>query len=619
MKADACQVTMLLGFDRQLFAPLFQRPYVWKRDEQWAPLWNDIRLLAERLNTCANDKETQKIKPHFLGAVVLDQYRVPVGKPDARSIIDGQQRLTTLSLFLVAFRDCLRSEVKYQKKYDKQARKLEKFLFNEDMNDEIDRYKVLPTTIDRKTYMAVMNAGGVSNLRTLMDQEKISKEARVVQAYEYFHGSISAWLEEEKDDAKTLARIEALSNAVREKIRFVVIDMDEQDDAQAIFETLNARGTPLLPSDLIKNFLFRQAQEEDADLDHLYEHHWLDFERDDTFWRQSVGIGHAKRPRIDLYLQHYLMLETREEIEVGSIFSKFCGFAEKKKESVEWHLSSLQKYGQHFKIFMNPTAGTREGLFLERLETMQFVTAYPFLLELFNVTDGSKDMKKERVRILEVIESFLVRRMVCRLSTRGYNTLFLNLIKHLEGKEYSLTNVVEFLLAETAESSRFPDDKEFKDAWLEKPIYETITRPRLKMLLLALDGALHIDKTEPYTLKGSLTVEHLLPQHWQTHWKLESHDEETADQFDARKARRNTLLHTMGNLTLLTNSLNPAVSNGRFKAKRSEILKHSAINLNRFLQDLDTWDEEAIADRGKTLFKVASKIWKYPKVSLDQL
>jgi uncharacterized protein with ParB-like and HNH nuclease domain len=616
MKADACQVTMLLGFDRQLFAPLFQRPYVWKRDEQWAPLWKDIQLLAERLYLCTNDKEILKIRPHFLGAVVLDQYRVPIGKPDARSIIDGQQRLTTLSIFLVAFRDCLRAEDKYQKKYDKQARKLEKFLFNDDMNEDVDRYKVLPTTIDRKTYMTVMNAGSINNLRNLLDQEKISKDAKVVQAYEYFHGSISSWIEIETDDLKTLARIEALSNALREKIRFVVIDMDEQDDAQAIFETLNARGTALLPSDLIKNFLFRQAQEEEADLDHLYEHHWLDFEKDEAFWRQFVGIGHAKRPRIDLYLQHYLMLETCEEIEVGSIFSKFCDFAEKKKESVEWHLSSLQKYGQHFKTFMIPVAGTREGLFLERLETMQFVTAYPFLLELFNVTEGSKELKKERVRILEVIESFLVRRMVCRLSTRGYNTLFLNLIKHLDGKEYCLANVVEFLLAETAESSRFPEDSEFKAAWLEKPIYEAITRPRLKMILLALDSALHVDKTEPYTLKGGLTVEHFLPQHWQTNWKLDVFVGETPEQFDARKNQRNILLHSMGNLTLLTKSLNPAVSNGRFKAKRTEILKHSAINLNRFLQDLDDWDEEAIIERGKTLFKVASKIWKYPKTSI---
>lgn len=247
MKADACQLTILLGFDRQLMAPLFQRPYVWKKEEQWAPLWNDIQRLAERLIACVDDKDIQKVKPHFIGAVVLDQYRVPIGKPDARSIIDGQQRLTTLALFLVAFRDCLRSEAKYERRFDRQARKLEKLLFNDDVAEEIDRYKVLPTTIDRLPYMAVMNAGSIGGLRTLVELEKVSRAARVVEAYEFFHDAISDWLDAAPDDAALSSRIEALSNSIREKLRVVVIDMDEQDDAQAIFETLNARGTPCCP------------------------------------------------------------------------------------------------------------------------------------------------------------------------------------------------------------------------------------------------------------------------------------------------------------------------------------------------------------------------------------
>lgn len=316
MKADACQLTVLLGFDRQLFAPLFQRPYVWKRDEQWAPLWNDIRQLAERLCACSQEQDAHKVKPHFLGAVVLDQYRVSIGKPDARSIIDGQQRLTTLALFMAAFRDCLRRDEKFQQKYDRQARKLEKLLFNEDVTDSVDRYKVLPTTIDKPPYTAVMDAGSLQALQAKGELGIVDLAARVPQAYIYFHEAIADWLDEPTDEAGSLIRVESLSNALRDKIRIVVIDMDEQDDAQAIFETLNARGTPLLPSDLIKNFLFRQAQAEQADLDHLYKDHWQEFEKDDAFWRHVVGIGHAKRPRIDLYLQHYLTLRAGARLPV---------------------------------------------------------------------------------------------------------------------------------------------------------------------------------------------------------------------------------------------------------------------------------------------------------------
>lgn len=608
MKADAYEVTKVLGYDRQLFAPLFQRPYVWKKSEQWEPLWNDIRRLAERLLACDCDKDAQKVKPHFFGAVVLDQYRVPVGKPDARSIIDGQQRLTTLELLLVAFRDHLRTDAKY----DKQARKLERLLFNEDMDADADRYKVWPTNIDRAPYKAVMNAGSPAALREMEEGKKGDEESSVIEAYFFFHGVISTWLGEESDGELKLARIEALANAIRDKIRFVVIDMDEQDDAQTIFETLNARGTPLLPSDLIKNFLFRQAQEENADMDHLYESHWLEFEKDDKFWRHNVGIGHALRPRIDLYLQHYLTLKTNKEIQVGSIFAEFCNFADETKQSVDWHLTNLQEYAHYFKTFMLPPPDTREGVFLGRLETMQFVSVYPFLLELFKVTDDGKDKRKERISILDVIESFLIRRMLCRLSTRGYNILFLSLLKYLDGKEYSYQNVVGFLLNETAESGRFPDDKEFRDAWLTKPIYKAITRPRLKMVLETLDKGLHTDKTEPYKLGGGLTVEHFLPQHWETHWKIEPNENEKADDFLLKKERRNMLLHTFGNLTLLTRSLNPAVSNGRFKAKKDEILKHSAINLNRFLYQENSWDEEDIIKRGNALFTVARKTWKYP-------
>ncbi len=608
MKADAYEVTKVLGYDRQLIAPLFQRPYVWKKDEQWEPLWNDIRRLAELLMSCKDEKDAQKIKPHFLGAVVLDQYRVSVGKPDTRSIIDGQQRLTTLQLFLVAFRDCLRTD----DKYDKQARKLERFLFNEDVEDDADRYKVLPTNIDRPPYKAVMNAGSPAALQTMSSQQNMGKDARVIEAYTYFHGVIGNWIDFAGDDNLKLARIDSLANVIREKIRFVVIDMDDQDDAQAIFETLNARGTPLLPSDLIKNFLFKQAQIEQADMVHLYENHWLEFENDDRFWRHEVGIGHAKRPRIDLYLQHYLTLKTSKEIQVGHIFVDFCAFAEKQQKSVDWHLTNLQDYARHFKTFMLPPPDTQECTFLQRLETMQFVTVYPFLLELFKSTENNKVKQNERVAILDVVESFLVRRMVCRLSTRGYNTLFLNLLSHLKGKEYNRNSVVTFLLNETAESGRFPSDQEFKDAWLGTPIYQSITRPRLKMVLEALDQTMHTSKTEPYKINGALTVEHFLPQHWETHWKMEPAKGESAENYLLRKERRNTLLHTFGNLTLLTNALNPDVSNGSFRVKRDKILKYSVLNISRFLNDLPSWDEDSIIERGKQLFKVACKIWPYP-------
>lgn len=611
MKADAHELYKVFGFERQLFAPLFQRPYVWKRAEQWEPLWNDIRGLAERLIACNEQEDADEVKPHFLGAVVLDQFRVPTGKPDARSIIDGQQRLTTVQLFLAAFRD---NVVGYDK-FDRQVRRLNRLIYNDDVAEEQDRFKVWPTNIDRAAYRAVMTTDDPDALDQSMEQNGIHRHSLIARAYNFYHKRIKDWLDESENDEALLLRIECLTNAVREKIRIVVIDMDVQDDAQAIFETLNARGTPLLPSDLVKNYLFHKAQEEKADLQELHNKYWVEFEEADEFWRGMFGVGHAKRPRIDLFFQHYLTLQKDDEVSVGAVFGEFRSFADDVKKAVDWHLKNLRNYGQHFKRFMEADGDDREGVFFRRLAVMQFTTVYPFLLGLYQATDGNSVSTEERINVLISLESFLVRRMICRLSTRGYNRLFLDMLKELN-KEKSFTKeaVDTFLLEQTADSGRWPDEKEFEKAWLSVQIYPAITRPRLKMLLLSIDEGMHSSKTEPYSLAGArgLTVEHLLPQHWGTHWPLEPEAEESAHDFIARRERRDSLLQTFGNLSILTESLNPAVSNGSFGAKKKAILKHSAMNLNRFLQEQESWDEDAILLRGKEVFGVATRLWPHP-------
>ena len=262
---------------------------------------------------------------------------------------------------------------------------------------------------------------------------------------------------------------------------------------------------------------------------------------------------------------------------------------------------------------MEAEANSREGIFLRRLSTMQFTTVYPFLMGLYQATHDDDSARVERDKILIDIESFLVRRMICRLSTRGYNQLFLELLKELrERDEFSRERVRSFLLDQTAEAGRWPDDKEFLDSWLSVEIYEAITRPRLRMVLRALDEQLHTSRTEPYVLDRGLTVEHLLPQHWESHWPLEPLDGESAQDYIARKDRRNSLLHTFGNLTILTSSLNPDVSNGPFDKKRKKILEHTVLNLSRFLHKQDTWDEDCVVERGRKLFEAATKIWPYP-------
>lgn len=604
MKADPYDIKTVFGFERQLFAPLFQRPYVWKEKEQWEPLWQDVRRVAEELLA-----GNQDCKPHFLGAVVLDQMRVPIGKPDGRSIIDGQQRLTTLQLFMEAVRDLCRQ----REDLDLLRRRMEKLVENQDVGHPEDRFKVWPTNVDRPVYQAIIETPCPVTLQKRIKEVCPDKRSRLAEAYLYFHRVIEGWLDLDGDDGGGLKRCEALVNAIREKLRLVVIDMDDQDDAQMIFETLNARGTPLLPSDLVKNFLFHRAQEAGENVERLHAKYWESFDIEDHFWREEVGIGRIKRARIDVFLQHYLALQKREEVPMGELFQAYQDFAKTNaSRGIEWQLNSFHRYAQHFKRFSEMPSDSRVGVFFDRLARMQTTTVFPFLLGLYEATNDDS----ERLPILEDLESYLVRRMVCRFTTQGYNRLFLELVADLsEQNSYTQAGVRQFLLRQTADSARWPDDNEFFRGWISEPLYTAITRPRLRLLLYALDAALHNKKTEQYTLRKGLTVEHLLPQHWERHWPLPPVEGEDPVKYTERQRLRNHVLHTIGNLTLLTESLNPVVSNGKFSQKKKEILRHSAINLNRFLTEEKEWNEERITARGNELFEVAKRIWPFPETA----
>lgn len=599
MRADPFDIKTVFNFERQLFAPLFQRPYVWDEEKQWEPLWNDLLRITEQLLAGKDD-----CKPHFLGAVVLDQMRVSSGKPDGRSIIDGQQRLTTLQLLMETVKDLggTHPELHHER------RQMEKLVFNEDVRDPDDRFKVWPTNVDRPIYRAIMETANPEELKTRIENECKGNRSRLAEAYVYFYKTIGEWMD--SPPRTIVEKYKALVTAIREKLRLVVIDMDEHDDAQVIFETLNARGTPLLPSDLVKNYLFFRATENNEDVEKLHKDYWETFDVNDGFWREEVGIGRVKRPRIDVFLHHFLSLKKREEVPMGELFREYQTYASGLSDKrVELQLKDFSRHAEIFKKMSQLTDDTLEGVFYSRLADMQTTTVFPFLLGLYDAVASSKD----RSAVLAVIESFLVRRMVCRLTTKGYNRLFLELLRHLtESGTFTAQSVSQYFNEQEVDSTRWPDDIEVQDALLNQPLYTAITRPRLRFVLRAVDTAMQSRNTEDYVLKKGLTVEHILPQHWEKHWAIEQGERESDIAFEERKRLRNQLLHTIGNLTLLTSSLNPLVSNGPFKSKRREIQKHTMLNLNRFLADEDEWDEKRIRHRGTKMLRYFTKIWPHP-------
>ncbi len=203
--------------------------------------------------------------------------------------------------------------------------------------------------------------------------------------------------------------------------------------------------------------------------------------------------------------------------------------------------------------------------------------------------------------------------MICGLTTKNYNKFFIDLVKSsvVEGR-VSEDKVIEFLLKGEGDTNRFPDDSEFKTAWMINPSYQRMAQYKIRCILGALDVALETAKSESLGLPDGLTIEHVLPVSWEEHWPLNLKDPDDIIEKQQARETRDRILHSFGNLTLITGSLNPSLSNGPWKNKQPELIKFSKLNLNRYFHDSDHWDEETITQRGEALFDMAMKIWPYP-------
>jgi hypothetical protein len=267
---------------QRLVVPLFQRPYVWNEENQWEPLWNDAVRVAERVLS----RPTDKHHPHFLGAVVLQQVQKQTGQMQERIIIDGQQRLTTLQLFLDALRSQLLAVDALQA-----AMRIEPLIANAApfCTMPTDRFKVWPTNRDRSAFNAVMAAKQPVHYDAVGHRGE-----RMVEAHRFFGDQAREWLAAGSPDA-LMTRAVAIETVVRELLQLVVIDLTIDENAQEIFETLNARGAQLTAADLIKNFIFQRLLETGSNVEDVYQRNWKEFET--GFWETEVSFGRLRYPR----------------------------------------------------------------------------------------------------------------------------------------------------------------------------------------------------------------------------------------------------------------------------------------------------------------------------------
>lgn len=563
------------GGDVQYIVPYFQRPYVWDEDN-WVSFWENI------LQVYRNYQEG-KDREHFIGTLILKQKAAEELGQNQYDLIDGQQRLTTVSILLRCFYDSCKGSL------PKLKEQINRLLILENAKGE-KSIKIRNCRIDLPYFTAVIQDGKTETL--------LNPEHRILRAYKYFKEQVQSFSDNE---------IDILVKIILEKVPVISMLLSVDDDEQVIFDTINSLGVKLTTAELLKNHIFK-----DEKLESLYTTLWEPvFEANELtiqFWDKDKTAGRIIRKNIEVLLYCYLIIKNQSEIQLDSLYKEYKNWLkdlsidEKKK-----FLIDLKQYAEVFDDFpegeqLNEISYAEdEKRFFHIIENLSITTAYPLILFIYReVTDTA-----ERTSILTLLESYLVRRNICRLTTKNYNNIFISMIKKLAkqkdyGEKISVDTIRDILSSFTEETNKFPDDGELKLAFKDSALSNQNAREILYLVAL-------YQKASPLADVGKLSlsnysVEHMMPVKWQQNWPIPDIDEQ-------KKTMRDKILKTLGNLTLVTKRLNSKLSNDAWDEKKNTLRKYSSLNITTDYLDDGGWEETRIASRAEDLAALAVKIW----------
>lgn len=608
MKPYTRSIIELFDGKKRYLIPLYQRKYAWKVRPQLELLWEDIERAVDRLMT-----DRTLLSPHFMGAIVITQIKTFGKQVQSYEIIDGQQRLTTFQLLLSALRDVANAN---KSKY---ADELQKYLLNDGVmeNPQAERFKLWPSLADRRTFVAIVDPN--TDLETIapqpLDEDGFVRPA--IAAYAYFKQQIGAHVQ--RNGAFDEYRLETLFEALKEGLAVVSIELESGDDPQTIFETLNSRGVDLTPGDLMRNFIFQRAKgmgQVDGSLvvDKLYEKHWLPLDR--AFWNQPASRGRQSRQRLDWMLTDHLSMQVGDLVSVELLFESYRRWILNKQPfpSVVAELESITATGAIEKRLFEQNKADPLGDFGRFADAFDVSTAMPLVIYLATQANIGDELS----RALAILQSYILRRDICALTTKSYNRFFVGIIDRLRMSDSNkVDTLMIYLSSRQADIDRWPDDTEWRQSWLGRDQYKGSRQPRLRFIFEAIEQAKRSALNEDIEIKSALTVEHIMPQRWRDAWPIygfEQSDDEDPDVEDiARQMERDLAVNKIGNLTLLTSALNSSVSNGPYSEKMPAVRAHSSLALNRELNHFDKWNEETISERSIALFQVAKQIWRPPE------
>jgi hypothetical protein len=584
----------------RLLVPLFQRPYVWSKDLQWEPLWHDIERLAELL-------VKDPTATHFLGAFVIQQLPTELGQMPAWSVIDGQQRLTTLQLLLDALHGQLiaNGESMLAGQVEPLVRNPVAFHGGPD-----DLYKVWPTNHDRAGFMSVMSSSMVPDYPQVVP-------SKLAEAHEYFGDVIGAWLAASPNVSRAA---HLLVTAMTAQLELVSIRLDPNEDAQAIFETLNARGVPLSAADLIKNYVFQNYSGSDEAVELAYHQNWAELET--PWWVTLSTAGRVTHPRSSWFLWHWLRARKLEDFPIRELFSQFKEYVTTGSHSLATLLPEIRGAADSYRAIIEGSQQpngplTRAQWFSYRVGTLDSDVVRPLLIWL-DESSQSDIAEDDRNLIFRSLESWFVRRAIVKAPSQGANRFIVDLMVYLSKQPHDRlpAEVENYLASNKTPVGYWPDDDEVATALKGAPAYNKYVRARLRMILESLE-----DYRRGYPdwkamgmgpiARGIGTVEHLLPVKWRANWPMSW----PAGESVARGLARDRVLNELGNLTLLTQKLNSSVSNGSWTTKVAYFQHANDVLLtNDVVQnDATNWDEASIAFRTATLVAALLDVWPAPK------
>lgn len=605
MKADPFQIGDVLKDAKRFVVPIYQRTYTWRPTPHLETFFDQVEAKAD---------ERLKGNPqfaHYMGALlVIPRGAYSFGRIAVLDVVDGQQRLTTFQIFLAALRDLARSL-----KEDQTADLLGSFLLNPEgphLKERIERYKLYPTAYDRKLYCDLVDLNHLALIKKYPDSFHKNGNIRTtaelpLRAWAYLRTEAEAFIRSGDSPGQ---RLKALAESLLEDFQVIVITLGERDDAQVIFETLNAGGEPLAAMDLVRNDVFHRATRSGEDVEVLMENRWRAFE--EPFWKEIGRRGRIKKPQIDFFLSNTLAAETGKEILLTELYANYKSFVGGKKfESVDAELEVLLKHAPTYRKLVSPEGADSLSDIARNLAVFDVTTAYPLVF----VIAGSNADDEEKSSLYRLITSYVVRRMLCGMTPKNYNNVFLRVASDLRTSGVTLNNGECAFRALEGDSVRFPSDADFRVAIMARGQYDNIPQSRLRHILGEFEHAIRDKFDERTSLPEELTIEHVLPDSWYEHWPLSDGTTVTSENMSKMSeaqmkliVERGAVKHTLGNLTLLTGARNPSLGNLGFGAKR-EKLKKSLLKMNHEIAEQPDWSEARIRTRAKRIGDLAVKIW----------